>query len=417
MRFGIYRHKIINEETKEKYNVNLIVLKENKQIIGWTTFHEYIRGGKTKLSHYRSESKDVRTKYVVMMLNYCFFDKYDIESLTDITVDMVADFLNDYGMCELPNDNEGTHRKQGTVDVAIACIIDFLTELLRDKRYKFNFKQDDLYRTVQVWSKTKKNFIDKKVPVFDVFVKEHYEEKIFRDIPTDAFTIIMNNIYNNHPRILMIAASSAFAGLRPSEACNLRREDSKLGPGIFMDIIDGKVASVTFDLRNEYSLRSDGAEVGGIKKHRKQRVYDSLLDNWLECYKRYNAYNYGRPYETNYGALSNTDYGKAITYKTYFNEFNKAVKEVIPVMLADENPEVAYYGTLLQTNKISPHILRHWFSVHLVLNGAELNDLMYWRGDKSPESSQVYLNNKSDIMRKHNQIAEESFNFLMWRNK
>ena len=73
------------------------------------------------------------------------------------------------------------------------------------------------------------------------------------------------------------------------------------------------------------------------------------------------------------------------------------------------------YGTYLSTHHISPHILRHWFSVYLVLNGAELNELMYWRGDKCVESSQVYLDNKSDIIKQHNIVAEKAFDFLMWR--
>lgn len=417
MRFSIYYHKIIDEKTNEMYVKPLIVLKRSKEIIGWTTFHEYIKSGKGKLSHLKGEAREVRTKYVVKLLNYCFFDVYNINSLNEITVEMVSNFLNDYGMCNLPTDDEGTHRKQSTVDVAIAHIIDFLTLMLRDKRYEFKFKEEYLYRIERVWSKHKKEFVDKKVPVFEVTVREDYDDKIFRDIPTDAFAIIMNHIYLNHPRILMLAANSAFAGLRPSESCNIRREDSHLGPGIMIEKIEGRVMSITLDLRHEYNLRSDEISVGGIKKHRLQRVYDGLIDNWLECYKRYNIYNFKRKYETNYGALSNTDFGKAITYRTYLNEFRTAVKEVIPEMLVDDNPEVAYYGNLLQTHRISPHILRHWFSVHLVLNGAELNDLMYWRGDKSVESSQVYINNKSDILRKHNQIAEASFNFLMWRSK
>lgn len=41
-----------------------------------------------------------------LFLNYVFFDKYHIKKLTDVKANMVKDFLNDYGLCNLPGDNE-----------------------------------------------------------------------------------------------------------------------------------------------------------------------------------------------------------------------------------------------------------------------------------------------------------------------
>lgn len=39
------------------------------------------------------------------MLNYAFFNR-DIKSLDDITVDIVKDYLNAYGTCTLPDDDD-----------------------------------------------------------------------------------------------------------------------------------------------------------------------------------------------------------------------------------------------------------------------------------------------------------------------
>lgn len=44
-----------------------------------------------------------RLRSVVKLLNYVFFDRYHISRLTEIRSEMVKDFLNDYGLCRLPD--------------------------------------------------------------------------------------------------------------------------------------------------------------------------------------------------------------------------------------------------------------------------------------------------------------------------
>lgn len=415
MRFGTWNHIREIKQTGEVFIKEMIVLKQGRDFYAFTDFNKYITGNNKKKSHKVNERLTKKITMVVKFLNYLYFDQYHIQKLENIELSMIQKFLTDYGLCNLPSDDEFTHRSQNTVDLCIGYIIDFVENLINDKNLNMKLKVDDLYKEKEVFSKRSKKYIKIKVPVFEANYIDRYAPKIFRDIPTDAFAIIMNQIYLYHPRILMLAACSAFAGLRPSESCNVRREDSLLGPGIRIETIDGKVSDITLDLRYEFSLRSDNVPVGGIKKHREQRVYYDLMANWLACYKRYNEFNEGRKYEKETGPLSTNDQGKAIIYRSYYNEFRVAVKECIPTMLASDNPEVVLYGTYLSTHHISPHILRHWFSVYLVLNGAELNELMYWRGDKCIESSQVYLDNKSDIIKQHNVVAEKAFDFLMWR--
>lgn len=417
MRFGTSIYVRTIRQTGEIAIKEMVVLKQGRNVCGFTDFNKYICGSDKKRSHKLNENLKNRTKIIVKFLNHVFFDQYHIKKLEDLELDMVKDFLTNYGLCNLPGDNDTTHRDKGTVDLTIGYIIDFIEKIMSDKNVKLKFKSDELYKEKEVPSKKYKRFIKIKVPVFEVNYVDTYRPKIFRDIPTDAFAIIMNNIYLNHPRILMLAANSAFAGVRPSESCNVRREDSILGPGIKIETVDGEIVNITLDLRYEFSLRSDNVSVGGIKKHREQNVYYDLMSNWIKCYERYKEFNKERKYEAGFGPLTTNKQGMAMTYQTYYDEFRQVVRECIPEMLASDNPEVVQYGNHLSTHHISPHILRHWFSVYLVLNGAELNDLMYWRGDKSPESSQVYLDNKSDILKQHNLVAEKAFDFLMWRAK
>lgn len=350
---------------------------------------------------------------VCLFLNYVFFEEYHIHRLIDINAKMVKNFLNDYGLCRLPNDDENTHRSKITVNMCINYIIDFL-ELMINDNPQCKMKVSDLYRKEKVFSKAKRKYIVKKIPVFEINYRPQ-NKKIFRDIPEGAFQIIMNEIVNNHRNILMLAALGAFAGLRPSECCNVRRADSPLGPGIMFEIVDGEVINIIIDITEEKNLRSDLVKVGGIKKERRQKVYPAFIEVFIKCYNLYMNYIENSPYEAEYGALTNTSTGKAYTYSAYCTQFKNIVKKCIPIMLEDEDPQTVNYGHLLLENSISPHIFRHWFSVKLTLYGEDVAGLMNWRGDKSPESALTYLMNKSELEKQYELVSDEVFNFSLWK--
>lgn len=102
------------------------------------------------------------------------------------------------------------------------------------------------------------------------------KKAIFRDIFEGAYEILMDTIITEQPDIIMLVALSSFAGLRPSEACNVFRTDSPLGEGIRFIEYNGKVDDIIIDLSHERNLRSDAKSVGDIKKERMQKVYPAL---------------------------------------------------------------------------------------------------------------------------------------------
>lgn len=91
-------------------------------------------------------------------------------------------------------------------------------------------------------------------------------KKIFRDLPEGSFQIIMNEIVANHRNVLMLAALGAFAGLRPSECCNVRRADSALGAGIMFETVDGEVTNVLIDLTEEKISGQTLSALAGSKR-------------------------------------------------------------------------------------------------------------------------------------------------------
>ena len=100
---------------------------------------------------------------------------------------------------------------------------------------------------------------------------------IFRDIPTKVIEILIPMAFRYAPDIALAMCLQAFAGLRASEAMNVRQESSPYGPGLIITEVGGKVHGIKIDLRKELVLRSDGTEIGLIKKARMQDVYPPFV--------------------------------------------------------------------------------------------------------------------------------------------
>lgn len=389
-----------------------MIRDEYDNIVRWTDFHRYARNPRASLQSLYSDTKG-RCLHICKLLNYTFFEKKYINHLQDIKADMVIEFIQDYGMCRLPDDTENTHRSKETVSVCIKNICDFI-ELLKQENPKIDIQVSDLFTKQEVFSKTRRKFIETNVPKFEVRYKPT-NKVTYRDLPEAVFQILMNKVITEYPDMLMLCALGAFAGLRPSEACNVRREDSPLGPGIRFEMVNGEVTNIFIDLTEEKNLRSDLVNVGSIKKERIQKVYPNFIKIFMDFYNKYMKYIEGKPYEAEYGALTNTSFGKAYTYSAYLAKFKEIVKSCIPEMLVSDDPQVVNYGHLMQEVNISPHILRHWFSVKLTLYGEDTAGLMTWRGDKSPESALTYIQNKSDLEKQFEQVTEEIFNYSLWK--
>lgn len=413
--FSVYEHKIVYD-TDKLITKNLIVLRDKDgNIVAWTDFHKYARSGKKSASRSLYSGNDKRCVTIAKLLNYVFWEKYHITKLEDMEIQMVREFLQDYGLCRLPSDNSDIHRSKSTVNLCITHVIDFI-DLMKHDYPNAKIKLNELYRHEKVFSKRKKRYVTKKVPTFEINYRPQ-NKKILRDLPEGAFKILINEIMANHKNILMLVALSAFAGLRPSECCNVRRADSILGPGIRFEIDNGEVEEVYIDLLEEKNLRSDLVSVGGIKKERIQKVYHAFLEPFLQCYNVYMEYIEDKPYEAEYGALTNTSTGKAYTYDSYYQEFRKVVKDCIPIMLESDDAKVVNYGHMLMEYNISPHIFRHWFSVKLTLYGEDVAGLMSWRGDKSPESALTYLHNKGELEKEYERVSDEIFNYSLWKSE
>lgn len=411
-RFCVYDHTLVIRNN-EKIIRQFVTFKDPEGIRYFTDFHKYIKSPNRRIKKITSNGSS-RFDFIVPLLNYAFFYR-GISNLNQLDASIVKDYIKQYGMCELPEDDEETHRSEKTVNRCVQYIFDFITLLSLDQKQKCSIKLDDLFR----WG-TKRNKYGKvekvRIPDFDIYYRDTASRPIYRDIPNAAFNILFSHIAQNHTNLLGLVMLSAFAGLRPSEACNCRREDSPLGAGIHFDIVNGELLGVTIDLRKEYNLRSDLVSVGDIKKERLQNVPGVFLKAFRNSYNTYTSCISGCKYEADYGPFTVNTQGKAMTYTRYWQLFRDIIKnEMIPTYLVSDDPEIVMFGRILLDYNLSPHVFRHWYTVQLVLSG--INDpgiLMHLRGDKSPESAITYLNEKSELAKKYQKFNSENFDYLLW---
>lgn len=412
-RFRMYEHRI---ELKDNRLItrHFIVLKDENSIIGWTDFHQYIKTGRNKRTVSLTENLRNRTYAVIGLLNYCFFDKYHVKKLTDITTKMVEDYLQTYALCRLPDDDEFTSRKQEVVNQTVMYVLDFIENMCH-KNSKSKIKPSELYKKEEVYSQKKEDYVTQLTPVISIKVDTDSQPQIFRDMPEEAFRIIMSVVVEKYRNILMLVALSAFAGLRPSETCNVRRLDSPLGPGMRMEFINDELSCVDIDLKRELNLRSDYKSVGKIKKHRTAKVFPAFYETFAQCYELYMDFIKDKKIETQYGALTTDRTGKAMAYDAYYRTFENMIEDAKPLLKASDNPDVVRFGMMLDSKTVSPHILRHFFSVKLVLYGVGAEELMEYRGDVNVSSAFTYIQNKGDIQKQYAKVVDKSMDYILWK--
>lgn len=112
MRFIVYRHTI-DLGGREIRKCFIALANDDDEIIGWTDFAKYCWGPHS-IKNVASDDK-CRIDAACRFLNYAFFT-VGIHQLSDVTPEIIHDYLNDYGTRKLPSDTAQTHRTQNTIE-------------------------------------------------------------------------------------------------------------------------------------------------------------------------------------------------------------------------------------------------------------------------------------------------------------
>ena len=387
LRFGVYTFRFaLNTQPVSR---SFVALKDKKdRWIAVTDFSRYCR----PVKNLRPLTSDIgdRMYFITIFLNYAFVDTHSINTLDEITPETVRTFLNAYATGMYGNGK----RTAETITRCTSTILQFLLALLDDRGEKMLLTREDLFQKKCFFSS--RNLLEtREVLAFSV----QYDAEshlLLRDMPVRAVEYLLSYIWKYDPDILLAVALQLFAGLRPSEPLSISENE------LCIRRYSGQMMSVKIDLRQEKILREDGVMTEGIKKHRIAEVYPAFLPAFADCWERWKSVSKNREGASPLCLDSN---GNAMTYLTYYRRFKKAVEKIIPLLRSDPDPEIRDYALLLQDEGAAPHILRHVFTVTLVLSGLSEAEIMNARGDTSPLSALTYLSRKSELKKQFSETA------------
>ena len=397
-RYGLYSHRLITGRG-EAYTRHFIVVKNRFGLIAhFTRLHNYVGVYEGKVFAPLVSDAEAKLRYVCMALNYVLIDQFhtfSIDHVFDISRKALECFFRGYAQEALP---DGSHRGKQSIEKCVHTITIFFRKLRRKFGKSVLLSEADLVAETMVYSRHGQPRLQKR-PAFQVkgFVSH---KTVFRELPTKAFQVMLNLAFRYAPDIAFAICLQAFAGLRAGEAMNVRQEGSPLGNGLTLTYLEGEVRKIEIDLTMELPLRSDGVIGGKIKKERKQCVYPLFIKAFHTAYEFHKAFLSGRQFEAAYCPMFINNKGLAMTYDDYYRRFSALIdNHMRPAMLESDDPECRVYGQLLCENRLGLHAARHFFSVQLVLNGEDIAQIQYWRGDTSPESALLYLQNKGDLVK------------------
>jgi len=395
--YAVYEHKLVTEEGLSYVRSFIVIKNGYGVIVRFTRLHRFVGTGKGKIYKPLYSDENARMHYVCRMLNHILIEnreKNHVDHVFQIDRQMLQEFFSSYA---LEAKADGSHRSRQSIEKCVHVIIDFFDHLIYSYGSYVKMTRQDLYIEKEVRSFTGRNKTA-RLPSFEVRGVPEYRE-IFRDIPTKALQEMLNLSVRYYPEIAFALGLQAFAGLRPGEVCNVRQQTSSKGPGILFTYRDASLIKVQIDLTHEYAMRSDGVICGRIKKERNQGVYPAFLNAFEILYRFHLDYLKGKRFEKDYAPMFINSKGMAMTYNDYYGRFRQLTDQHLrPLMLHSSDPECRIFGQLLCENTLSPHALRHWFSVQLALRGEEIAQLQFWRGDTNPQSAFDYLQNKGELI-------------------
>lgn len=412
-RFALYKTIYIENHIQREFKTIILKDIETGYIIIFTNYADYLLYEKSDIDVY--STNDQMLFDVCELLNFIFIDnyeKYGITSIYDLEVSMFQDYLSD--CC--------TNRKlkKRTLETKRRSISIFGEMLCNaNKKQMKHLKRKSFINTYYSVNQGKR---ERRV---EYYLKIHTYghgskndsglSSLLRDMPISIADRIIQMAEIYDPELCFPIVLQLYGGLRTGEICNVRRKESPYGPGVILELIkltdkNGgkylKCISFQIDLRQEYMLRSDGANVGKIKKERYSSIYGPLVDIVYKYYNKHLELIKDKPCENTKPMflLKNRDKKTntylAMTKKSYVKRvLNLMNNYVVPSLKDDADSDLALFYHHYQFHTWGPHAFRHWFTVFLLFNGVDdVVTLMDLRGDKSPLSAQDYLKRKGILM-------------------
>lgn len=405
-RFGVYAHKVCRHDELEVYR--FIVLKNRDNfVVSFTGLEQFSYPYTGQLPPISVRQKQ-ELVYICRALNY-FVEQRKVNRLADITTDMIIDYFDLY--CSMPKRNSTeVMRSQQSLDNCVRAVSFFFGNLAQAYLTKIHINELLLQEERKVNRKSHR-VIRRYIPRYVPKRPHSWEVKQLRDMPIKAARRLLELAWIYDPMVAFGIALQLYAGLRPGCVVNMRQNGSPLSPidCIRFSYTGSAISGIEIDLTHEYVLRSDGVSVGKIKKERVVRVYKPFIPDLVMAYQRHMRILANTSFESQYMPMFVGAAGKAMTYDTYARRVKRLVYEHLKSELySATDPMLTSFAHLLDSYPWNPHTLRHCFTVQLVLEGLDVAQLQYYRGDKSPESALTYIAGKGQLMQQVEKVHEKA---------
>lgn len=412
-----YRFRVFfcryNRENRSVTRPLIVLMDKELQIPVKVTTLGDIMLYRRDISEFTADRRDLSV--ICQFLNYVFFehaDRYRVTDLADITLNMVQDFMTDYGNTRM---KDGRYPARSTLIAHRNAVCQFAARLCHVLTMR-HLKESDIMRvhnTRQAGGRTVKSYEYGVNLVFHEDLKEL--KHLHRDMPNELIPKLLDRARTDDPEIVFAIVLGYRAGLREGEICSLRDEGSCFGSSFTFQKEMGTCTGITIDLMKEYDLRpADHVIIGGIKRERRQAVYPVYAPEIYEAYMAHRELMKTRPRQktmpmfTNKNRTRSTGVYEAMTVKSYTTRVTNLMKSLLPQLAADPEPALQRFYLEMLGRSWGVHAFRHLFTVNLVVReDLDLAMIKLLRGDRSDTAAASYLNNKGVFRRKYDRTVAE----------
>lgn len=409
--FAIYTfNHVVDDRACEKHMI--VIRKKNpKCIVRFTRYEDLLIYRRNKdFSAWSGNSSELRC--ICQFLQYVLIDnysKYRIRDVSDITKEMIEQWIWEYASTPLKN---GEFPRNDNVILHRNAVCQFIW-LLCDKGKMNHIKKRDVLIHHNVERRTEDGYLTTPQKTAEYMIPVRFYDtdtglrQLNRDMPEKIIPMFIKTAEVYDPELTFAIVASAYIGFRPGEVCNMRRRDSKYGPGLILTLDEGEVTAIQFDLHKEFALRTDGKSTGGVKRERFQEVFGCFVGVVNYYYEKHLKLIKDKPCDSSMPMFLNKCIDKdagiyqAMTKSGYRRRIKRIYQKVLEQCKNSNDKELnRFYDKMTAMNySWGPHSFRHWYTVRLIQYGCDQIMLKDFRGDKQVASAEDYIKEKG-VLRK-----------------
>lgn len=379
-RFEWKRLTIIENEGLERHFMFIVLVNQTNKKMKVCGYSTYFFG---ELMSNRIETLEYHAKIIVLFLNYVMFEKYEsyqIKDITELEIEHGNNFLRDYLQGRIGNEN----KTQETVDKAGRILTRFYFHLTKTMGGMKYLQKSDFYVGTILKQKKVEEYVES---IFITLDSLYIPPQRIKHIPIDIFQEMLDVCDDFYPHLKLALCLQAFGGLRSGEVCNVTRYNTNYS------MYHNDMGWFTIDLRFKVQMRTDGKNVGGIKKPRVQPIHPIFLSVFQAVWKEHMKLIEGL--DNPYGAIFLNRDHEAMLQSSYDVFFKKIITIVIQRLSHKADFKSSSQAKMLMSGRIGTHVLRHFFTQFLNRMSKDTLkspvELAYWRGDSSLDTAISYL--------------------------